>query len=126
MRFKTVFTSLGDTFETEFQNIQEVTVGTIKVDDTLSLESENPVQNKVISAEINKKAEKGGYEKSRIMGTDETGELKPYGNGNAIEVENNVVSVKTVMSTDEGGTLPMSAAGVEKIVGNIDALLQTI
>ena len=126
MRFKTVFNSLGDTFETEFRNIQEVTVGSIEVDDALSSESENPVQNKVITAEINKKAAKGGYDKNRIMGTDETGEIKPYGSGNAIEVNNNVLSVKTVMSTDEGGTLPMSAAGVEKIVGNIDVILQTI
>lgn len=126
MKFNIAFHSLENTFQTDFREIQEVTTGTVKVDDELSEESENPVQNKVITAEVNKKAEKGGYDKNRIMGTNETGELKPYGNGNAIEVNNNIVSVKTVMSTDEGGTLPMSAAGVEKIVGNIDVILQTI
>lgn len=58
MKFNITFHSLENVFETNFGEIQEVTTGTVKVDDELSEESENPVQNKVITAEINKKAEK--------------------------------------------------------------------
>ena len=45
--------------------------------------------------------------------------------GNALQINGQSVEVKTVNEMEDS-TLPMSAAGVHVIVGNIDALLETI
>lgn len=47
--------------------------------------------------------------------------------GHGLKVQGNVVSVNTVSSTTVGDqTLPMTAAGVNTIVGNIEVLLEGI
>lgn len=122
MKFDTVFNSTGDTFDTEFQTGYG---GGVTVDEELSETSTNPVQNKVVTAELNTKAAAGGYAPEAVMGTSDSGDLKAYAKGNAITIEDGQLSVETTDDI-EGGSLPMSAAGVNVIVGNIDVLLKTI
>ena len=50
-----------------------------------------------------------------------------YTFGHGLKVNNNIVSVETVSTTTSGDqTLPMTAAGVNTIVGNIEVLLEGI
>ena len=126
MKFNITFHSLENVFQTDFGEIQEVTTGTVKVDDELSEESENPVQNKVITKSLEKKVETTGHVANSILSADDKGNVTSYARGDAIVVSENKLDVKTVDDASAGGRLPMSAAGVNRIVGNIDALLTTI
>ena len=55
------------------------------------------------------------------------GESGPaYQFGHGLTVSGTTVSVNTVSSFSGDNTLPMTAAGVQTVVGNIDALLSTI
>ena len=46
--------------------------------------------------------------------------------GNALEMSNGVLNVKTTDDAEEDNTLPITSAGVNTIVGNIGAILDTI
>ena len=46
--------------------------------------------------------------------------------GNALEMTNGVLDVQTTDQMEEGNTLPITSAGVYTVVGNINALLDTI
>ena len=94
------------------------------VDDALSETSENPVQNKVVTAALNGKVDIV-QEPNTILATGPPGQVQAMALGNALQIDGQSVSVKTVNEMEDS-TLPMSAAGVHVIVGNIDALLKTI
>lgn len=94
------------------------------VDDELSETSENPVQNKVITAALNGKVNIQQTPNTVLAaGTD--GQVTAMGLGNALETDGENLSVKTVNEMEDS-PLPMSAAGVHVIVGNIDTILSTI
>lgn len=94
------------------------------IDDELSETSENPVQNKVITTALNGKVNIQQIPNTVLAaGTD--GQMMAMGLGNALETDGESLSVKTVNEMEDS-TLPMSAAGVHVIVGNINALLETI
>lgn len=94
------------------------------VDDELSETSENPVQNKVITAALNGKVNIQQTPNTVLAaGTD--GQVTAMGLGNALETDGEILSVKTVNEMEDS-PLPMSAAGVHVIVGNIDTILSTI
>lgn len=94
------------------------------VDDELSETSENPVQNKVITAALNGKVNIQQTPNTVLAaGTD--GQVTAMGLGNALETDGESLSVKTVNEMEDS-PLPMSAAGVHVIVGNIDTILSTI
>ena len=69
--------------------------------------SSNAVQNKAITAAL----------------TDKQNKLIA---GDNVEITEDVISVITTNEADEDNTKPITSAGVNKIVGNIDALLETI
>lgn len=96
----------------------------VEVDDELSETSENPVQNKVVTSALNSKV---NIEQpaNTILATGPPGQVQAMALGNALQIDGQSVSVKTVNEMEDS-TLPMSAAGVHVIVGNIDALLKTI
>ena len=94
------------------------------VDDELSETSENPVQNKVVTAALNGKVDIV-QAPNTILATGPPGQVQAMALGNALQIDGQSVSVKTVNEMEDS-TLPMSAAGVHVIVGNIDALLETI
>lgn len=94
------------------------------VDDALSETSENPVQNKVVTAALSGKVDIVQPAKT-ILATGPPGQVQAMALGNALQIDGQSVSVKTVNELEDS-TLPMSAAGVHVIVGNIDALLETI
>lgn len=94
------------------------------IDDELSETSENPVQNKVVTAALNSKVDTN-QPINTILATGPPGQVQAMALGNALQIDGQSVSVKTV-SEMEDSTLPMSAAGVHVIVGNINALLETI
>lgn len=94
------------------------------VDDELSETSENPVQNKVITAALNGKVNVQQTPNTVLAaGTD--GQMTAMALGNALETDGESLSVKTVNEMEDS-PLPMSAAGVHVIVGNIDTILSTI
>lgn len=94
------------------------------VDDELSETSENPVQNKVITAALNGKVNIQQTPNTVLAaGTD--GQVTAMALGNALETDGESLSVKTVNEMEDS-PLPMSAAGVHVIVGNIDTILSTI
>ena len=94
------------------------------VDDELSETSENPVQNKVITAALNGEVNIQQTPNTVLAaGTD--GQVTAMGLGNALETDGEILSVKTVNEMEDS-PLPMSAAGVHVIVGNIDTILSTI
>lgn len=95
-----------------------------EVDDELSETSENPVQNKVVTAALNSKVDIA-QAPNTILATGPPGQVQAMALGNALQIDGQSVSVKTV-SEMEDSPLPMSAAGVHVIVGNINALLETI
>ena len=95
----------------------------VEVDD-LSETSENPVQNKVVTAALNGKVDIV-QAPNTILATGPPGQVQAMALGNALQIDGQSVSVKTVNEMEDS-TLPMSAAGVHVIVGNIDALLKTI
>ncbi len=97
---------------------------TSEVDDELSETSENPVQNKVVTAALNGKVDIV-QAPNTILATGPPGTVQAMALGNALQIDGQRVSVKTV-SEMEDSPLPMSAAGVHVIVGNINALLETI
>lgn len=94
------------------------------VDDELSETSENPVQNKVVTAALNGKVDIV-QAPNTILATGPPGTVQAMALGNALQINGQSVEVKTVNEMEDS-TLPMSAAGVHVIVGNIDALLKTI
>ena len=96
----------------------------VEVDDELSETSENPVQNKVVTSALNSKV---NIEQpaNTILATGPPGTVQAMALGNALQINGQSVEVKTVNEMEDS-TLPMSAAGVHVIVGNIDALLKTI
>lgn len=94
------------------------------VDDELSETSENPVQNKVVTSALNSKVDIE-QPPNTILATGPRGQVQAMALGNALQIDGQSVSVKTVNEMEDS-TLPMSAAGVHVIVGNIDALLETI
>ena len=94
------------------------------VDDELSETSENPVQNKVVTAALNGKVDIV-QAPNTILATGPPGTVQAMALGNALQIDGQSVSVKTVNEMEDS-TLPMSAAGVHVIVGNINALLETI
>lgn len=94
------------------------------VDDELSETSENPVQNKVVTAALNGKVDIV-QPPNTILATGPPGQVQAMALGNALQIDGQSVSVKTVNEMEDS-TLPMSAAGVHVIVGNINALLETI
>lgn len=96
----------------------------VEVDDELSETSENPVQNKVVTSALNSKV---NIEQpaNTILATGPPGTVQAMALGNALQINGQSVEVKTVNEMEDS-TLPMSAAGVHVIVGNIDALLETI
>lgn len=94
------------------------------VDDELSETSENPVQNKVVTAALNGKVDIV-QAPNTILATGPPGTVQAMALGNALQINGQSVEVKTVNEMEDS-TLPMSAAGVHVIVGNIDALLETI
>ena len=96
----------------------------VEVDDALSETSENPVQNKVVTAALNGKVDIV-QAPNTILATGPPGTVQAMALGNALQIDGQCVSVKTVNEMEDS-TLPMSAAGVHVIVGNIDALLETI
>lgn len=96
----------------------------VEVDDALSETSENPVQNKVVTAALNGKVDIV-QAPNTILATGPPGQVQAMALGNALQIDGQSVSVKTVNEMEDS-TLPMSAAGVHVIVGNIDALLKTI
>lgn len=49
-----------------------------------------------------------------------------YTAGQNIDITNGVISVITTNTATEDGTRPITAGGVYNIVGNIEAILQTI
>lgn len=95
-----------------------------EVDDELSETSENPVQNKVVTAALSNKVDIV-QAPNTILATGPPGQVQAMALGNALQIDGQSVSVKTVNEMEDS-TLPMSAAGVHVIVGNIDALLKTI
>lgn len=96
----------------------------VEVDDVLSETSENPVQNKVVTAALNGKVDIV-QAPNTILATGPPGTVQAMALGNALQINGQSVEVKTVNEMEDS-TLPMSAAGVHVIVGNIDALLETI
>ena len=94
------------------------------VDDELSETSGNPVQNKVVTAALNGKVDIK-QAPNTILATGPPGQVQAMALGNALQIDGQSVSVKTVNEMEDS-TLPMSAAGVHVIVGNIDALLKTL
>lgn len=94
------------------------------IDDELSETSENPVQNKVVTAALNGKVDIV-QAPNTILATGPPGAVQAMALGNALEMDGQSIAVKTVNEMEDS-TLPMSAAGVHVIVGNIDALLKTI
>lgn len=94
------------------------------VDDALSETSENPVQNKVVTAALSGKVDIE-QPANTILATGPPGTVQAMALGNALQIDGQCVSVKTVNEMEDS-TLPMSAAGVHVIVGNINALLETI
>lgn len=96
----------------------------VEVDDALSETSENPVQNKVVTAALNGKVDIV-QAPNTILATGPPGTVQAMALGNALQIDGQCVSVKTVNEMEDS-TLPMSAAGVHVIVGNINALLETI
>lgn len=96
----------------------------VEVDDALSETSQNPVQNKVITDALADKVDKT-QPPNTILAAPQSGQVQAMALGNALEMDGQSVSVKTVNEMEDS-TLPMSAAGVHVIVGNIDALLKTI
>lgn len=96
----------------------------VEVDDALSETSENPVQNKVITAALNGKVNTS-QPPNTVIATPKNGQATAVALGNALEINGQELAVKTVNEMEDS-TLPMSAAGVHVIVGNIDALLKTI
>lgn len=94
------------------------------IDDELSETSENPVQNKVVTAALNGKVDIV-QAPNTILATGPPGQVQAMALGNALQIDGQRVSVKTVNEMEDS-TLPMSAAGVHVIVGNINALLETI
>lgn len=94
------------------------------IDDELSETSENPVQNKVVTAALNGKVDIV-QAPNTILATGPPGQVQAMALGNALQIDGQSVSVKTVNEMEDS-TLPMSAAGVHVIVGNINALLETI
>lgn len=94
------------------------------IDDELSETSENPVQNKVVTAALSGKVDIV-QAPNTILATGPPGTVQAMALGNALQIDGQCVSVKTVNEMEDS-TLPMSAAGVHVIVGNIDALLETI
>lgn len=99
-------------------------VGGIEVDDALSETSENPVQNKVVTAALNSKVDIEQLPNT-ILATGPPGQVQAMALGNALQINGQSVEVKTVNEMEDS-TLPMSAAGVHVIVGNINTLLETI
>ena len=95
-----------------------------EVDDELSETSENPVQNKVVTAALNGKVDII-QAPNTILATGQPGQVQAMALGNALQMDGQSIAVKTVNEMEDS-TLPMSAAGVHVIVGNIDALLKTI
>ena len=91
------------------------------VDDELSETSENPVQNKVVTAALNGKVDIV-QAPNTILATGPPGQVQAMALGNALEMDGQSIAVKTVNEMEDS-TLPMGAAGVHVIVGNIDALL---
>ena len=96
----------------------------VEVDNVLSETSENPVQNKVVTAALNGKVDIV-QAPNTILATGPPGQVQAMALGNALQINGQSVEVKTVNEMEDS-TLPMSAAGVHVIVGNIDALLETI
>lgn len=95
-----------------------------EVDDELSETSENPVQNKVITDALAGKVDKA-QPPNTVLATPQSGQVQAMALGNALQIDGQSIAVKTVNEMEDS-TLPMSAAGVHVIVGNIDALLKTI
>ena len=95
-----------------------------EVDNELSETSKNPVQNKVVTAALNGKVDIA-QPANTILATGQPGQAQAMALGNALQIDGQSVSVKTVNEMEDS-PLPMSAAGVHVIVGNIDALLKTI
>lgn len=96
----------------------------VEVDDALSETSENPVQNKVVTAALSGKVDIE-QPANTILATGPPGTVQAMALGNALQINGQSVEVKTVNEMEDS-PLPMSAAGVHVIVGNIDALLETI
>lgn len=96
----------------------------VEVDDALSETSKNPVQNKAVTAALNGKVDIV-QAPNTILATGPPGQVQAMALGNALQINGQSVEVKTVNEMEDS-TLPMSAAGVHVIVGNIDALLETI
>lgn len=94
------------------------------VDDELSDTSQNPVQNKVITDALADKVDKA-QPPNTVLAAPQSGQVQAMALGNALEMDGQSIAVKTVNEMEDS-TLPMSAAGVHVIVGNIDALLKTI
>lgn len=57
---------------------------------------------------------------------DITGGGTSFEAGNALELADGVLNVKTTDTAEEDNTLPITSAGVHTIVGNIGAILDTI
>ena len=96
----------------------------VEVDNVLSETSENPVQNKVVTAALNGKVDIV-QAPNTILATGPPGQVQAMALGNALQINGQSVEVKTVNEMEDS-TLPMSAAGVHVIVGNIDTILSTI
>lgn len=95
-----------------------------EVDDELSETSENPVQNKVVTSALNGKVDIV-QPPNTVLATPQSGQVQAMALGNALQMDGQSIAVKTVNEMEDS-TLPMSAAGVHVIVGNIDSLLKTI
>lgn len=94
------------------------------VDDELSDASQNPVQNKVITDALAGKVDIV-QPPNTVLATPQSGQVQAMALGNALQMDGQSIAVKTVNEMEDS-TLPMSAAGVHVIVGNINALLETI
>lgn len=96
----------------------------VEVDDALSETSENPVQNKVVTAALSGKVDIE-QPANTILATGPPGQVQAMALGNALQINGQSVEVKTANEMEDS-PLPMSAAGVHVIVGNINALLEAI
>ena len=99
-------------------------IGKIVYDDTLSTESANAVQNKVITTALNGKADLDGNGKLKVDQIPEDIKIKT---DNTLKFsEKGVLGVNTVNVVEKDNTLPITAAAVHTTVGNIEVLLGTI
>lgn len=95
-----------------------------KFDNELSQESENAVQNKVVTVALKEKADLDESGKIKVEQIPEDIKVKT---DNTLKFsETGVLGVNTAQEVEKDNTLPITAAAVHTTVGNIEVLLGTI